>query len=53
MNYTLNLGMLNLAPEMQFLQLNNFTELVSCNGNFFPCLGPELGVGLGMCGGHP
>ena len=24
-----------------------------CNGKFFPCLGLELGVGVGMCGGHP
>ena len=39
--------------DIYFSEMNNFTELVSCNGNLFPCLGPELGVGVGMCGGHP
>ena len=38
--------------SIYFSGMNNFTELVSCNGNFFPCLGPELGVGVGMCGGQ-
>ena len=41
------------SSEISFSGMNNFTELVSCNGNFFPCLGTELGVGVGMCGGHP
>ena len=40
MNYTLNLGMFNLAPEMQFLQLNLVNFHFSPLKLFWePCLG--------------